>query len=246
MTYALASHRTTTVATVPRRGPAPRAARERAGSHAATSTARSTSGSQTTPATITVPSIQISAGSRIWSIGAVTTHGSSKCAPSAICADPCTAPRWGEYQATISDDRERHADRDRTTDLTRREQRRSGRDERDAELRKRPRSEDARDAHRDDRPALCHARLASSAPTITTHIAQNARPVAARLSCDVEQERRDRREEEEQHARQAVDARVQPYRHEHDTGDEGDGRPQAKRDLRLADERDSSPSSRAP
>ena len=81
----------------PRTSADDRDAKQRAA--AAMTIAAHTRGSQTRPATSAVPSIQISAGSRIWSIGAVTIHGSPIRTPSSICEADSTAPRWGAYQA---------------------------------------------------------------------------------------------------------------------------------------------------
>ena len=112
---------------------------------------------------------------------------------------------------------------------------RSRGEEPDRDLRKRPRSEHARDAHHCDRK-----RPACSIGLERRHDHDAHRevrePVAARLPRDVEQERRHRREEEVQQPRSCSEPPVQPGRDEDDACDERHRRQEPVGNLRLADE----------
>jgi hypothetical protein len=135
MMYACPIHSTATVARMPAHRIHAEMRLRRSGLEAATIAARRTSGSQTTPATMTVPSIQSSAGSKIWSIGAVSTHGKPIFTPS---LDLRGRANGAEVRCVPGDDRrggENETHCDRAPKLADGEKRATGREEGDARLR---------------------------------------------------------------------------------------------------------------
>ena len=229
------THRITTVAT----GAEPRISavfRSRSsGLEPISRSAATTTGIHRGPGTSATPSIQIRAGTRIWSMGAVSSHRKLDLHPVRLTraleeiVDVRRVPPRAEKQYGCHAEPGAHAQG--------RVGQQNGRDreERDGEVRERDRSDGSGDTEGGDQPGRSRPAHLQRAHDHDTHCGERE-PVAACLSRDVQEERRRGCEEEEDESRGGAEARVQPDRDERDTGDEREHREQAERDLGLTEQ----------